>query len=88
MVLLLVNTENYLSISVVLVPVFCRFEDGRSPVGLAFLSVSHPCTALAPHAQVEEISCSHMCFAGFLWLDNSATLRHKRGAFRLEGEGE
>lgn len=39
------------SISVVLVPVFCRFEDGRAPVGLAFPSMSHPSTAFAPRAQ-------------------------------------
>ena len=85
---IVIGEHRKLSISVVLVPVFCRFEDGRSAVGLAFPSMSHPCTALAPHAQAEEISCSHVCFAGFLWLDNSAALHCKRGAFRLEGEGE
>lgn len=63
---LVIGEHRKLSISVVLVPIFCRIEDGRSRVGLALPSMSHPCTALAPHAQAEEISCSHICFAGFL----------------------
>lgn len=63
---LVIGEHRKLSISVVLVPIFCRMEGGRSPVGLAFSSMSHPCTALAPHAQAEEICCSHVCFAGFL----------------------
>lgn len=49
---LVIGEHRKLSISDVLVPVFCRFEDGRILVGLAFPSMSHPCTALAPHAQV------------------------------------
>lgn len=84
---LVIAEHRKLSVSVVLVSVFCRFENGGSPLGLVFPSMSHPCTALALHAQAEEISLSMCVLLAFCDWTTVPPFATKEVLLDLKGKG-